>query len=169
MRSSAPSPHLIEFPPFQLDLRAGMLRQGTAPLALRPKTFPVLQYLAEHPSDLVTKQALLGSVWEGQAVTEDVGRLSTRELRVALADAPTTPRFIQTVPRRGYRFIAAMGAASASVSEPTAAPASDGTSWPGVVVGRASELAAIADAFRAAANNRRQVVVASGEVRIGHT
>jgi len=170
MASSAPStPHLIEFPPFQLDLRGGMLRRATTPVALRPKTFAVLQYLAEHPGDLVTKQALLDSIWGDVAVTEDVVRLSIRELRVALADDPTTPRFIQTVPRRGYRFIAAMGAASVSVLVPTAAPPSGGASWPGVVVGRASELAEIADAFRGAANGRRQVVFVSGEAGIGKT
>lgn len=170
MASSAPStPHLIEFPPFQLDLRGGMLRRATTPVALRPKTFAVLQYLAEHPGDLVTKQALLDSIWGDVAVTEDVVRLSIRELRVALADDPTTPRFIQTVPRRGYRFIAAMGAASVSVLVPTAAPPSGGASWPGVVVGRASELAEIADAFRGAANGRRQVVFVSGEAGIGNT
>lgn len=170
MPSSAPSaPHLIEFPPFQLDLRAGMLRQATTPVALRPKTFAVLQYLAERPGDLVTKQALLDSVWGDVAVTEDVVRLSIRELRVALADDPTTPRFIQTVPRRGYRFIAAMGAASVSVPVPTGAPPSDGASWPGAVVGRASELAEIADAFRGAANGRRQVMFVSGEAGIGKT
>jgi DNA-binding winged helix-turn-helix (wHTH) protein/tetratricopeptide (TPR) repeat protein len=170
MPSSGPSaPHLIEFPPFQLDLRGGMLRQATTPVALRPKTFAVLQYLAERPGDLVTKQALLDSVWGDVAVTEDVVRLSIRELRVALADDPTTPRFIQTVPRRGYRFIAAMGAASVSVPVLTGAPPSDGASWPGVVVGRASELAEIADAFRGAANGRRQVMFVSGEAGIGKT
>src|SRR5215813_4807032 len=109
--SDPSAPHLIEFPPFQLDLRAGVLRRATTAVALRPKTFAVLQYLAEHPGDLVTKQALLDAVWGDVAVTEDVVRLSIRELRIALDDDRTAPRFIQTVPRRGYRFIAAMGAA----------------------------------------------------------
>jgi hypothetical protein len=138
-------------------------------VALRPKTFAVLQYLAQHPGDLVTKQALLDSVWGDVAVTEDVVRLSIRELRGALADDHTTPRFIQTVPRRGYRFIAAMGAAPFSALEPTAVPASDGPAWPGVVVGRERERAEIADAFRAAANGRRHVMFVSGEAGIGKT
>src|SRR5882724_2976859 len=127
--SASNASHLIEFPPFQLDLRAGLLRRAMTPVALRPKTFAVLQYLALHPGDLVTKQALLDSVWGDVTVTENVVRLSIRELRDALADDHTTPRFIQTVRRRGYRFIAAMGAApvgSLEAREPTAVPASDG-------------------------------------------
>src|SRR5262245_59531886 len=102
MPSPAPTrPHLINFPPFQLDLREGILRREAAPVTLRPKTFAVLRHLAEHPSELVSKQALLDAVWGDVAVSEEVVRLSIFELRAALGDDRATPRFIETVPRRG--------------------------------------------------------------------
>src|SRR5262249_24301542 len=64
MPSPAPTrPHLIDFPPFQLDLREGILRREAAPVTLRPKTFAVLRHLAEHPGELVSKQAVLDAVW----------------------------------------------------------------------------------------------------------
>jgi DNA-binding winged helix-turn-helix (wHTH) protein len=167
MPPSAPGAlRLIEFPPFQLDLRGGILRREAAPVALRPKTFAVLQHLAERPGELVSKQALLDAVWGDVAVTEEVVRLSIFELRAALGDDRASPRFIETVPRRGYRFVAAMGVPS---SVPTAAPPSEGASWPGIVVGRARERGEIADALHDAASARRQVMFVSGEAGIGKT
>jgi predicted ATPase/DNA-binding winged helix-turn-helix (wHTH) protein len=170
--SLASTPHVIEFPPFQLDLRQGLLLRRTAPVALRPKTFAVLHYLALHPGDLVTKQALLDAVWGDVVVTDDVVRLSIRELRVALDDDPVAPRFIQTVRRRGYRFIAAVGAAAASAAEPTTVPllaSVAGAASPGTMVGRARERAEIADAIAAAAGGRRNMLFVSGEAGIGKT
>src|SRR5262245_35546584 len=91
MPSPAPTrPHLIDFPPFQLDLREGILRREAAPVTLRPKTFAVLRHLAEHPGELVSKQALLDAVWGDVAVTEEVVRLSIFELRAALCDDRAT-------------------------------------------------------------------------------
>src|SRR4051812_4610006 len=87
---------IIEFPPFLLDLRAGLLRRGATPIALRPKTFAVLTHLVQRPGELVSKQALLDAVWGDVAVTEDVVRLSVGELRVALGDDRASARFIQT-------------------------------------------------------------------------
>jgi hypothetical protein len=71
-------------------------------------------------------------------------RLSIFELRVALADDRATPRFIETVPRRGYRFVTQTGTPSSGTGMPTtAAPSSESASWPGIVVGRARERAEI--------------------------
>ncbi|MEO8604036.1 MAG: transcriptional regulator [bacterium] len=97
---------IIAFPPFQLDLRAGQLTRDGAPLRLRPKTFAVLHHLAERPGELLSKQALLDAIWGDVAVSEDVVRVSIGELRAALGDERARPRFIQTVDRRGYRFVA---------------------------------------------------------------
>src|SRR6185369_1973307 len=98
----------IDFPPFQLDLRAGQLTRDGTPIPLRPKSFAVLRYLAERPGELLTKRQLLDAVWGGVAVTEDVVRLSAGEVRAALGDDRAAARFIETVPRRGYRFVAKM-------------------------------------------------------------
>src|SRR5215831_21278785 len=101
MPTAAPPPAaVIDFPPFQLDPRAGLLRRDATQVSLRPKTYAVLLHLAEHPGELVTKEALLDAVWPGLAVTEEVLRVSVAELRAALGDDRAAPRFIQTVPRR---------------------------------------------------------------------
>src|SRR5262249_12376841 len=115
------------------------------PVPLRPKTFAFLQYLAERPGELVTKRALLDAVWPGVAVTEDVLRLSARELRAALGDQVTAPRYVATVPRLGYRFIASTGPAAAAGPVPAAAAdVDDDHPSHGLVVGRERECAEIA-------------------------
>jgi DNA-binding winged helix-turn-helix (wHTH) protein len=166
-----PSPSaIIDFPPCQLDLRAGQLRRDGAPVRLRPKTFAVLQHLAERPGELVTKQALLNAVWGDIAVSEDVVRLSVGELREALGDQRAAPRFIETVPRRGYRFIATTGAAQTGTAADTAETANDrGAAENGVVVGRAPERAEIAEWLGAATSGRRQIGFVTGEAGIGKT
>ena len=94
------------FPPFRLDVRNEQLWCGAQALALRPKTFAVLRYLVAQAGQLVTQDALLDAVWGLTAVSETVVRSSIRELRTILGDTAQHPQFIQTVHRRGYRFIA---------------------------------------------------------------
>src|SRR5262249_18217933 len=99
-------PAAIMFESFRLDPRAGQLMRGSDAVALRPKTWSVLVYLAERPGVLVTKDELLDAVWGDVAVTESVLNKSIGELRAALDDSFKAPRLIETVPRRGFRFIA---------------------------------------------------------------
>ena len=158
----------IDFPPFRLDLRAEQLTRAGTPIPLRPKTYAVLRYLAERPGALVTKRELLDAVWGGVAVTEDVVRLCAREVRAALGDDRTAPRFIETVPRRGYRFVARLAdALPAERTQPMsgthALPAHD---W---IVGREAERSEIASWLVAAQDGRRQIGFISGEVGIGKT
>ncbi len=94
------------FPPFQLDVRGEQLWRGAQALALRPKTFAVLQCLVAQAGQVVTQDALLDAVWGLTAVSDTVVRRSIRELRTILGDSAQHPQFIQTVHRRGYRFIA---------------------------------------------------------------
>src|SRR5262245_58068817 len=157
-----PSTHIL-FSPFDLDLRAGQLRRAGTPVALRPKTFSVLVHLAEHPGELVTKQALLDAVWGDVAVTEDVVRMSIAELRTTFGDVRSAPRFIETVARRGYRFVATLGGAS---TEP--AGDHDGAS-DAVVVGRSAERAELLAWMRAAMAGSRQVGFVTGEAGSGKT
>jgi DNA-binding winged helix-turn-helix (wHTH) protein/tetratricopeptide (TPR) repeat protein len=169
--ATSAAPSLIDFPPFQLDLRAGQLRHDATPVPLRPKTFAVLQHLAERPNELVTKQALLDAVWGDVVVSEDVVRLSVGELRAALGDERAAPRFIQTVPRRGYRFIARMGSAPvATTLLGIDGCAMDDASVAGTaVVGRERERAQIEEWLQAAAKGSRQIGFVSGEAGIGKT
>ncbi len=96
----------VRFDAFELDeANALLLRNGHA-VALAPKPFAVLCALARIPSRLVTKNALLDLVWGHRFVTESVLKTAISEVRAALDDDPKEPRYIETVSRRGYRFIA---------------------------------------------------------------
>jgi len=94
------------FLPFRLNVRNEQLWHGAQALALRPKTFAVLRYLVARAGQLVTQDELLDAVWGPTVVSETVVRSSIRELRTTLGDTAQRPQFIQTVHRRGYRFIA---------------------------------------------------------------
>jgi DNA-binding winged helix-turn-helix (wHTH) protein/class 3 adenylate cyclase len=94
------------FGPFRLDTMAVRLWDGAIAVALPPKAFDVLHYLVTHPDRLVTKDELLDAVWPATAVTDAVVRVAIGVVRKALGETAQTPRYIATVPRRGYRFLA---------------------------------------------------------------
>ena len=114
---SVPPPALntgrVRFDAFELDEpNALLLRNGKA-VTLAPKPFAVLCALARRPGSLLTKHALLDDVWGHQFVSDSVLATAVSEVRTVLDDHPRQPRFIETVSRRGYRFIAAtIGASS---------------------------------------------------------
>jgi class 3 adenylate cyclase/DNA-binding winged helix-turn-helix (wHTH) protein/predicted ATPase len=94
------------FGPFRLDSEHACLwREGEA-VALTPKAFAVLHYLVTHPDRLVAKDELLDAVWPEIAVSDAVVRVAIGALRKILDDPAPAPRYIATVPRRGYRFVA---------------------------------------------------------------
>jgi DNA-binding winged helix-turn-helix (wHTH) protein len=95
----------IVFPPFQLDTANERLYRGSESITLRPKAFDLLFYLLRHPNQLATKQELLEACWPGTVVTDTVLKVCIREIREVLHDDPKSPSFIETVHRRGYRFI----------------------------------------------------------------
>src|SRR5262245_55940135 len=174
----------IVFGAFRMDLRAGLLLRDRDPIPLRPKTWSVLRYLAERPGVLVTKQELLDAVWADAVVTEAVLSRSIWELRVALGDSSRTSHLLQTVQRRGFRFIAPVHAAPAA-SASGAHEAPSGGHWevatatgdsirhddaPAVpFVGRTEELGRLADRLAQARAGRRQVVFITGPAGIGKT
>src|SRR5215831_14732022 len=94
------------FGPFTAD-RVGyqVLRDGRA-LDLTPKLLDLLFHLLDHSATLITKEALLDALWPDANVTDNALAQAISELRDALGDDAGTPRFIKTVARRGYRFIA---------------------------------------------------------------
>src|SRR5512145_611305 len=104
-----PSPRMLCFEQFALDLQRCALLHGQEDIRLRPKSFDVLRYLAEHAGRLVSKEELIQAVWPGVSVTDDSLVQCIRDVRKALADDPQ--RFIRTVPRRGYVFAAAVSEA----------------------------------------------------------
>jgi class 3 adenylate cyclase len=110
------------FADFRLDPDNACLWRGTQPIALTPKAFDVLHYLVTHPDRLVTKDTLLDAVWHETAVSDAVVRIAIGELRRALGDTAQASRYIATVQRRGYRFVAPVVEHTEAVPGPTGAP-----------------------------------------------
>ena len=102
------SSSLLHFPPFRLDPSNERLWCETVEIPLRPKTFAVLRYLVEHAEQLVTKEELLNAVWAETVVGEDALTGCIRDLRKVLGDEAKRPQYIETVHRRGFRFIGAV-------------------------------------------------------------
>ena len=101
------APVRMRFERFELDEEnARLLCDGKA-VDLPPRPFEVLCALARRPGSLLTKNALLDDVWGHRFVSESVLKTVIGKLRIVLQDDARNPRFIETVPRRGYRFIAA--------------------------------------------------------------
>ena len=98
------------FGPFVLDTVAFRLYRAGAPVPVSPKIVDLLHYLAARPSTLVTKEELFAALWPDVAVTDNALTQAVSELRQALGDDPASPTYIQTVARRGYRFVAPVDA-----------------------------------------------------------
>src|SRR6185295_9691221 len=116
------------FGPFTVDASSYRLLRGTDVIPLSPKIIDLLLYLVARQSTLVGKDELFSALWPDVAVTDNALTQAVSELRQALGDDPSKPVYIQTVARRGYRFIApveavvpqALAAESAERSEPSA-------------------------------------------------
>ena len=157
-----------EFPPFRLDTVNQCLWRRTdraedTRIVLTPRAFGVLTYLMEHAGQLVTHRQLLDAVWPQTAIEPQALKRNIFELRRALNDPPRQPRFIETLPKRGYRFIAKIGYVSVETSDAlTARPAR-------ILVGRDHALTELRQSLRVAGSGRRQVVFVTGEPGIGKT
>ena len=96
----------FRFGEFELDAVAFRVLRDGSEVPLEPKAVDLLLYLVQRPGELVAKEELFDSVWGGTAVTDNALTRVVAQLRRALGDEPHHPRFIETVPTRGYRFIA---------------------------------------------------------------
>jgi len=105
---SASSPHLIRFGVFEVDTRSGELRRQGSKVNLQEQPFQVLVLLLERPGEVVTREELNKRLWpENTFVDFERGlNKAINKLRTALRDDAEKPRFIETLPQRGYRFIA---------------------------------------------------------------
>lgn len=110
------------FGPFLADRTSYRVFEGERPLDLTPKLLDLLFYLVERPATLVTKEELLEQVWPGANVTDNALAQAISDLRDALDDAPSAPKYIRTVARRGYRFVAAVEAEGPRESRGTRGP-----------------------------------------------
>src|SRR5215470_14989305 len=125
---------LLSFEGYSLDLANERLLHDGDVVPLTPKAFAVLRRLVEDAGQLVKKDDLLRSVWRDTHVSDGVVRVIILEIRRALGDDSEEPRFVETVPRRGYRFIASRTRTS---RRPAAADEHDR------IVGRADVIAAL--------------------------
>lgn len=105
---SQDGPASYRFGPFLVDRTGYRVLRGETAVDLTPKLIDVLLCLLDRAGALVTKEALLDAVWPGANVTENALAQAVSELRQALGDHAARPRFIKTVARRGYRFIASV-------------------------------------------------------------
>lgn len=108
MEEGSQSPQLIRFGAFEVDLRAGELRKHGLKIKLQEKPFQLLRTLLEQPGVVVMREELRQKLWSTDIFIEFEHslNLAVNKLREALGDSAVSPRFVETLPRRGYRFIA---------------------------------------------------------------
>jgi TolB-like protein len=106
----APLNRRVRFGSFEMDDIAGELSKDGAKIRLQEQPFQILQILLERPGEVVTREELRKRVWPSDTFVDfDHGiNNAIKRLREALGDTAETPRFIETIPRRGYRFLAAL-------------------------------------------------------------
>jgi predicted ATPase/DNA-binding winged helix-turn-helix (wHTH) protein len=157
------------FFPFRIDTANQCLwrRADTgqeARILLTPRAFAVLAYMVEHAGCLVTPDELLEAVWSGRVIEPKAVRKHIREVRAALGDRPKNSLFIETLSKRGYRFIA-------EVSETTASSSAVVSGGPAQssLVGRGGALGMLRETWQRALSGERQIVFITGEPGIGKT
>jgi DNA-binding winged helix-turn-helix (wHTH) protein len=149
------------FGSFWLDIANQCLRHGEARVALTPKAFGVLRYLVEHAGRLVTQDELLEALWPATYVSPAVLRKYILEIRRVLGDRSDKPIFIETLPKRGYQFVA-------SVTDESAAGTSSAAGTKRIV-GREPQLAELRGYLSRARRGERQIVFITGASGIGKT
>jgi DNA-binding winged helix-turn-helix (wHTH) protein len=151
------------FQQFRLDDVNQCLLHGDTRLSLTPKPFAVLQYLVNHPGRLVTHDELMSAVWPETYVQPEVLRRYILEIRRLLDDKADAPRFVETIPKRGYQFIADVS--DEIINTSLAGVNTESTR----LVGRRASLNDLDGYLRKAIAGQRQVVFVGGEAGIGKT
>jgi DNA-binding winged helix-turn-helix (wHTH) protein/Tol biopolymer transport system component len=120
MGVSQPGRSAIRFASYELDLQAGVLRKDGIRVRCQEQPLQVLAALAERPGELVTREELRHRVWPQDTFVDFDHALNTaiKKIRAALNDDADAPRYIETVPRRGYRFLATVERESSSQPAP---------------------------------------------------
>jgi DNA-binding winged helix-turn-helix (wHTH) protein len=124
----------IRFGDYELDPNRGVLSHKGVPLKLQPQPFRVLELLVTHAPNIVTREQLSDYVW-GTGVYVDIDQslnFCIRQIRSALNDSASNPKFIDTLPKQGYRFIAVIDHEAPTAIPPTsdsAAPERTDSAW----------------------------------------
>jgi len=122
--STSHAARIIRFGVFEADLAAGELRKNGSRIRLQEQPFQILTFLLERPGQVVTRQELREKLWSNDTFVDFDHSLNTaiNKLREALKDSASTPRFIETVAKRGYRFLAPVETVNASREPSPASP-----------------------------------------------
>jgi len=118
------APQILQFGVFEVDLAQGELRKHGQKIKLQERPFQLLAALLERPGQVVTREELVRRLWNDTLVDFDNGlNIAAKKIREALDDDAATPRYVETLPRRGYRFIAPVQARNMpAVEAPPAKP-----------------------------------------------
>ena len=173
--SMTSSSSCLVFPPFHLEVTTGQLWRGEQLLHLRPRAVTVLQYLMERPYQLISKNELFAALWPGVTVSASVLKTYVWEIRRALYDQQQPAKFIETIPQRGYRWVAPLTPAppvqslKSKVQSQISPPAPNTQPLTPILVGREAELGHLHKWLDKALNGERQIVFVTGEAGIGKT
>jgi len=151
---------MMEFPPFRLDTAKRCLwrrkDRDYEYISLAPKPFAVLKYLVEHAGNVVTQTELLDTLWPDTFVQPEVLKTHILDIRSALGDSAKNSRFVETLPREGYRFIA-------PVSDPAAEAKLTLVSPSQKLVGRNAALVELRNCMVQSLQDHREIVFITGE------
>jgi len=122
--ANAPQTTVVRFGVYELDLAARQLRKNGVRIKLQDQPFRVLQMLVERPGEVVTRDELREKLWPADTFVEFDHSLNTatQKIRQALGDSASTPRFLETIPRVGYRFVGGVATNDAQVQALPASP-----------------------------------------------
>src|SRR5467141_432666 len=117
MENTASHIQPVRFGAFELDLRAGELRKQGVKIKLQEQPFQILAMLLEQPGQVVTREELRGRLWPADTFVDFDHSLNKaiNKLREALGDSAENPRFVETLPRRGYRLLASIDGAQEAI------------------------------------------------------
>src|SRR5262245_43369551 len=158
----------LTFGRYRFNPRRGLWRRREE-VRLAPRALSLLRVLLERPGQVVTKDELFSSVWSGTIVSDAALATCVQDLRHALRDDARQPRYVQTLHRRGYRFLPAPSPSDASALRPSRGRGSEAfvtprAPWP---IGRTSELEVLRNTLARARAGERQIVLVTGEAGIG--
>ncbi|MGA9672361.1 MAG: AAA family ATPase, partial [Terracidiphilus sp.] len=157
-----------QFGSFKLDTANQCLLHDDVTIALPPKPFAVLRYLVENPGRLITHDELLDALWPETYVQPQILRTYMLELRKLLGDDAGQPRFIQTLPKRGYCFVAPV-AEYAETKHPHDTSTDSSSAAAPSIIGRENDLVQLTAQFELLAQGERRIVFIAGEAGIGKT
>jgi DNA-binding winged helix-turn-helix (wHTH) protein len=155
----------LSFGPFRVETSSQRLYRGAQVVKITAKAYGVLLQLLIHPGRVVTKDELFTAVWPGVVVSDAALTVVIGELRRALRDKGTKPRYLEAVYGQGYRFLPTVTTPPVSSSKFLVS----GSSPPSTLVGRETELTHLQAWLDKALTGQRQIIFVTGEAGIGKT